>query len=391
MGSTCVIERTITAAAGSKMQKKSPMIPILFLCISILNIMHPCMGAGPDDLMHAAEHDRDTVRIGLLVPDQGSMSREATDAVRLAIDQHNQQAQHPRIFELVTASCEGPWGVASKASVRLLHEMDAVAMITSLDGRNAHLAEQVAVKSQKIMLATRSTDPSLAYAFVPWFFRCVPDDVRQAEWLLSVIDTPQEVERIALVGGEDYDSEMAMNTFHKSALKKPTRHLKTFICCGSESGAAEVADLILKFDPSAVVFFDGPAVHSAGSMLRQAGGQMPYYGHLNVVLQLGEQILTEEFLQGATVIAPSSVLDATGRQFKRQFVQRNGYAPGVLGAYVYDGAKLLMQAIETAGTGTANLQKYLESTVFDDGVTGTFQFDGYGNRRSDASIIRIGR
>ena len=44
----------------------------------------------------------------------------------------------------------------------------------SHDGRNAHLVEQVATKSQVVFLSAWASDPTLSQAFVPWFFSCVP-------------------------------------------------------------------------------------------------------------------------------------------------------------------------------------------------------------------------
>ena len=82
---------------------------------------------------------------------------------------------------------EGPWGTGSKQAVNLVFDEEVVAMLGSHDGRNAHLVEQVSAKSRVVFLSAWSGDPTLAQAFVPWFFNCVPNDLQQADVLIEEI------------------------------------------------------------------------------------------------------------------------------------------------------------------------------------------------------------
>ncbi len=72
-------------------------------------------------------------------------------------------------FKLVVRTTEGPWGAGSKESVGLVYEDEVRAIVGSLDGRNAHLAEQVVAKSHLVYMETKATDPTLSQAYVPWF------------------------------------------------------------------------------------------------------------------------------------------------------------------------------------------------------------------------------
>ncbi len=113
---------------------------------------------------------QDSIRIGLLIPDQQTLS--AKHGAELAIRRANDKGGYSgKNFKLITRSVEGPWGAGSKESVNLVFEDEVVAILGSLDGRNAHLAEQVATKAHIVFLSTRATDPSLSQAFVPWYFR----------------------------------------------------------------------------------------------------------------------------------------------------------------------------------------------------------------------------
>jgi len=120
-----------------------------------------------------------TLNIGLLIPDQKSIA--AKQGAQLAIAHANQYGGFSgKKFQLVTRSVEGLWGAGSLQSVNLIFDNHVLAIIGSLDGRNAHLAEQVATKTKITYIETFATDMTLSYAFVPWFFRVVQDDRHQA-------------------------------------------------------------------------------------------------------------------------------------------------------------------------------------------------------------------
>ena len=69
----------------------------------------------------------------------------------------------------------------------MIYEDHVSLIVTALDGRNAHLAEQVTAKSHVVMLSTQSSDPTLSRAYVPWYFRMVPDDLQQSEIFVKEI------------------------------------------------------------------------------------------------------------------------------------------------------------------------------------------------------------
>ena len=126
------------------------------------------------------------IKIGFLIPDQKNLA--AKHGAELAIQQANENGRYSGIqFQLIVRSTEGPWGAGSKESVNLVFEDKVLAIIGALDGRNAHLAEQVAAKTKIAFLSTRATDMTLSQAFVPWYFRCVPNDRQQAISLIQEI------------------------------------------------------------------------------------------------------------------------------------------------------------------------------------------------------------
>ena len=125
-------------------------------------------------------------KIGLLIPEQGALA--AKHGAELAIREANEKRGNAgNLFDLVVRSTEGPWGAGSKESVGLVFDDEVIAIIGSLDGRNAHLAEQVAAKTRILFLSAWAGDMTLSQAFVPWYFRCVPNDRQQATALIREI------------------------------------------------------------------------------------------------------------------------------------------------------------------------------------------------------------
>ena len=127
-----------------------------------------------------------TINIGLVIPDPDALA--ASHGAELAIREANNEGGYEgRPFNLIVHSSEGPWGTGSKVSVSMVFDEEVVAIMGSLDGRNAHLVEQVATKTRVTFLSSWSTDMSLSHAFVPWYFRCIPDDDQQAIALIHEI------------------------------------------------------------------------------------------------------------------------------------------------------------------------------------------------------------
>ncbi len=133
-------------------------------------------------------------------------------AAELAIQEANERGGFKGIpFQLVVRTTEGPWGAGSKESVALVYENDVRAIVGSLDGRNAHLAEQVAAKSHLVYLETRATDPTLSQAYVPWFIRNVPNDNQQAMAILDLIGE-EGAGNTAILVSESYDTRYAVKS-----------------------------------------------------------------------------------------------------------------------------------------------------------------------------------
>src|SRR5208337_1344120 len=119
------------------------------------------------------------IKIGFLAPLTGPHPDEGKallQAAQLAIeDEAASPLPKGRRLSIVPRDQSGPWGRASNEVVHLVYEDQAVAIVTSLDGGSAHLAEQVGNKVG-IPVVTLSSDPTTTQINLPWIFRLGPTD-----------------------------------------------------------------------------------------------------------------------------------------------------------------------------------------------------------------------
>jgi branched-chain amino acid transport system substrate-binding protein len=330
----------------------------------------------------------DTVKIGLLIPDDNSQA--AVSGAELAIRQANEKGGIKGVHvKLVVRSMEGPWGTGSKQAVSLVFDENVVALIGSHDGRNAHLVEQVAAKSGVVFLSAWSGDPTLAQAFVPWFFNCVFNDFQQADALTEEIYNRRKLNKTVVVSDKSYDSQSALNSFLKNLKKegKPEPLLFSY-----DSTDKDISDLTVKIISSetgcVVLFVHPPASVKIIKQIRLNDKNMPVFGSFEL---LDENHISEKDLKDYEKIAFVSSADLSGRagiSFSEDYKKTYGNIPGVVAACAFDGLNLLIEALQTAGNRRENIQKALTEIKYQ-GITGTIQFDEMGNRKGNPVFVEI--
>src|SRR5664279_186668 len=221
---------------------------LAFLGLSALNIKAMQNPDGSDK----------TVKIGLLISDNNSLS--AVHGAEMAIRKANEQVGYRgKPFQLVVRSMEGPWGTGSNQAVRLIFEENVCAMMSSGDGRNGHLIEQVAAKTRIVYLSSWESDPTLAEAFVPWYFNCAPTDIQQADALNEEIYIKRNLTKIAAVSGNDYDSKLALENFVKQTKREGKTDPLQLFYDNNNKDFKSLIDQINNADIKAIVIFGKPA------------------------------------------------------------------------------------------------------------------------------------
>jgi len=320
-----------------------------------------------------------TINIGLLIKNNRSI--EAQHGAELAISiAHKKEGPKGIHFNLVVRSMEGPWGTGSKEVVDLVFKEKVWAILGSHDGRNAHLVEQVIAKTQVVFLSAWASDPTLSQAYVPWYFNCVPNDLQQADVLISEIYSKRKIDKIAAISDSGYDSKSALNSFLKKLKITGNADPVQLFYQNPDKDFNILLDNLNKAKVSGVLLFG----QSAASLrfikqMRQKKMNQPVFGTLSLV---GETEFTEnELANFEDVIFVTNVnwLEPMGLDFKKEYLKKYGKDPSEIAAYAFDGMNLIIEAIRSSNINREKVQEAM-STIDYTGVTGTVRFDQRGNR-----------
>ncbi len=330
---------------------------------------------------------QEEVNLGFLIPDRHTLA--ARHGAELAVLEANKRGGCcGKMFHLIVRSVEGPWGTGSKQAVSMIFDYDVMAIAASLDGRNAHLAEQITTKTKVAFLSTWSTDMTLSYAFVPWFFRCIPDDRQQAATLINEVYRKRKIRDIVLIGEDNYDAEYAMTTFVKMAgntdLPSPRK-----IIVRSTPDKELLLNAAMIPEAGAYILFGTPAL--AASFLeayRAKGLKGAVFGTISLLDDRQAHTQDWSVLQDVTVVSPGPFSSVKGKAFKAKFLEEYGYEPGPAAAYAFDGVSVVIEAIRKTGTNRNRIIGYLSGIRYE-GVTGEIRFDEKGNRAGDAELMII--
>jgi branched-chain amino acid transport system substrate-binding protein len=325
----------------------------------------------------------DTVKVGLLIP-ADALGTEALRGAELAIRNARQRegsGEDALPINLEVRTVEGPWGSGTKDIVDLVFNEEVVALLGGLDGRSAHLIEQVAAKGLIPFVTPWASDPTLSQAFVPWFFRMVPEDRQQARALAREIFDIRGLKRLALAVDTSYDGRMAASAFEAQVLAT------------SDGQVTRLPPGDVAMDGSEGVAFFGLPSWARGRMgeLRTAGVMLPFFAPLRLVgadatfeLDLDAAVSVSN-LTGVWVVLPGHRSTQAGRSFGARYHEAFGSEPSAVSAYAYDGMTVILEAIRAAGPDREAIRDALAGTRHD-GVTGPVAFDEHGNRLGPVTI-----
>jgi len=362
-------------------------LTILFVPLSLLMSLLTS-GISVAQSIQKAERNDKTVKIGLLVPD--STSKAARYGAELAIMKANEKGGFKgKPFQLVVKSMEGPWGTGSKQAVDLVFKENVCALMGSHDGRNAHLVEQVAAKTRKVFLSAWASDPTLAQAFVPWYFNCVPNDNQQSDAFIEEIYNKRKTTKIAVVSDNSYDSKLALESFVKKTKRAGNEDPLQLIYENTSQDFNEIIDKIKKTDIGGIILFGQPS----GSLkfiqyLQQREINKPIFGSFALLDE--DEISAEDLKYYKNIIMIYSENRAGSKYsaFCEEYKKSYGRIPGPVAEYSFDGMNILIEAIRKAGFDRENIQKTIAKMRFE-GVTGLIQFDDMGNRIGTPGFIEI--
>jgi branched-chain amino acid transport system substrate-binding protein len=335
-----------------------------------------------------AFHRKDTITIGMLVPDKNQTA--SMEAARMAVEEANHRGgTNGSTLKLVIRDTEGPWGAGSKESVSLVYEDSASVIVGALDGRNGHLAEQVAAKSHLAYMETRATESTLSQAFVPYFMRCIPNDDQQARAILELSDQNGSG-KLAVVSDDRYDNHNAARSFTRIAALENRAVPLILPVDPSETEtdrllkqlrSSEIKHLVLPFRSGFTVkLLESVRITLPGVII---------YGTLGFIADMVPGDPAWQDLEGMVFVSPGFLYTRDGATFEKKYVDRTGFPPPISSAYTYDGVHMVIEAILRAGPDREAIKETLASMKGFQGTTGPIEFDGKGNRTGPVRFMRV--
>lgn len=323
----------------------------------------------------------DTIRIGLLISDNQSVA--AKHGAMMAINEENKR-NSGNILVLEVRSMDGPWGIGGKQTVDLVFNKDVLALVSAVDGRNAHLAEQVSAKSHVVFINAGSGDPTLSRAFVPWYFSCLPDERQIAFDFVAHLSSNRSQKIIALIDSS-YDARISADSFSRACKAHENIEFKTVNYSGP--GIGNMINEIRKTDSECIIIFGKKqAALMLIDKLHREVIRQPIY--VRIILPEEKEFSKEDLamLEGCYLLTYGFVPENSG--FARIFSALYGYKPGAAAAYAYDAVNLLIAEAKQAYFDRLKLFETISASDFK-GVMGEISFDKRGNLRWTGEILRI--
>jgi branched-chain amino acid transport system substrate-binding protein len=332
------------------------------------------------------------VAIGLVVPSEGPLA-EIGESVRRAAEREILRANEAggfrgRPFELRAVTEDGLWGQGLSRVVSLSFDQPVWGVIGGLDGRSAHLIQQVITKARVPFITPWASDFTLSRAMVPWFFQAVPDDRQQAEALARHMREAGVDDDVLVIADTTYDSRQFAAAVQRAladgGVPSRTQSLAELVERGYVGAGARSAEDAL---PVAVVLAVEPAI--VPRVLERLAGlptPPPVYAPLRLAVA---PVLRAAADYRAPLLMPT--LSPAGSATLRETGSESGRSPASLPvAFAEDAVQAMIAAIRTAGLDRWRIRDELAAGSFGTS-TGQLSFGTMGRRSVRLEVVAANR
>ncbi|HWI59748.1 MAG TPA: ABC transporter substrate-binding protein, partial [Bacillota bacterium] len=338
----------------------------------------PFRGPGAD---YADPPNLKSLKVGLLSPSpygpEAARGQRTRKGVLLAFEEEAAQRKPGQLpFEIVEKQDAPQWGSAANIAVDFRDE-EVLGFLGTIDGDATHVALRASLKTETYMVNTSDPDPTLTETQIPWLTRVFPDDRQQCWRLAWLVVKERGCKRIAVLRESSRPGRvgvMHFNNYIRRLGYPPVAHL--LYKAGSRDLESQLKP-IKDANPDAILFYGQPEdIGSFAAIFRKAGIKAQFFGF--------DRLKDDGFVSNAGSAAEGTTItyffnperpDKTWTDFVTRFEKRWGERPDIYAAYGYDGAKLMIQAINHAGPNRFRVRDYLANLDEWDGVTGHMIFD----------------
>ena len=338
----------------------------------------PFRGPGRD---YPDPTDLKSLKVGLLSPPpygpEGARGERTRQGVLLAFEEENARRTKGQLpFEVVEKQDSPQWGSAANIAVEF-KDNDVLGYLGTIDGDATHVALRVSLKIETYMINTSDPDPSLTETQIPWLTRIFPDDRQQCWRLAYLVVKERGCKRIAVLRESSRPGRMGVMHFNNYIRRLGYPTVAHLLYKAGERDLTSQLQTIKTANPDAVLFYGQPEdIGYAVSEVRKAGIKAQFFGF--------DRVKEDGFLKNAGPAAEGMTItyfsnpdrpDKPWTEFIERYQKRWGHKPDVYAAYGYDGARLMIEAIEHAGPNRFRVRDYLANLDEWDGVTGHMIFD----------------
>jgi branched-chain amino acid transport system substrate-binding protein len=325
--------------------------------------------------------DLKSLKVGLLSPapygPEGARGERTRKGVLLAFEEENAMRQPGQIpFEVIAKEDAPLWGSAANITVEF-KDNDVLGILGTIDGDATHVALRATLKLETYIINTSDPDPTLTETQVPWLTRVFPEDRQQCFRLADMVVRQRGCKRIAVLRESSRPGRVGVMHFVNDIRRLGSPAVAHLLYKAGDRSLAEQIAAIKAANPDAVLFYGQPAdVGFAAAQLRQAGITAQYFGF--------DRLMEGAFVKNAGDAAEGMTItyffnpertDKPWVEFLDRFQKRWGEKPDIYAAYGYDGAKLMIEAVNKSGPNRFRIRDYLANLDSWDGVTGHMVFD----------------
>ena len=352
----------------------------------------PFRGPGRD---YPPPPDLKSLKVGLLDAPRNSPNWERSVSTRegivLAFEEANRARKPGQLpFELIEREGIAQWGGSGNLAVNFA-DQGVLGFLGTIDGTDAHVALRVTLKTEVVMVNTSSGEPGLTETNIPWLSRVIPDHRQDAARLAEVIVHRFGCKRIVILRGSDRFARMSVGAFRNYARRLGSPAVQELLFTPGKEDIHYQIDAIKEAQPDAIFFMGEPTdIAHFARQLRQNGLQARFFGT--------DLLMNDRFLEIAGDAAEGTIIttffdparkDPLWVDFVARYRERWGHEPDAYAAYAYDGAQILIHAIQVAGPNRWRVRDQVCNLDYYKGVTGWMRFDGTCTNISPVRLVQI--
>ena len=352
----------------------------------------PFRGPGRD---YPPPPDLKSLKIGLLdSPKYGAnwdRSVHTREGIVLAVEEANRARPPGQLpFELVEREGVAQWGGAANLAAEFA-DQGVLGFLGTIDGADAHVALRVTLKTEIVMINTSDPDPTLTETNIPWLIRVIPDHRLEEARLAELIVRQSGCQRIAILRSSDRFGRLGVHTFMNFVRRLGCPAVQELLFTPGSTDITHQLAAIKDAQPDAIFFVGEPDdIGRFARQFRKEGIQARFFGT--------DHLMDDRFLRNAGDASDGATItyffdpgrgDPLWVDFVARFRERWGHEPDAYAAYAYDGAQIMIHAIQIAGPNRWRIRDQVCNLDYYQGVTGWMRFDGTGTNIAPVRLVRF--